>query len=431
MRPIGSEGAEEFISYFAERLDLMNRLLGTRWTVACWEFHRYVKLKDQIVGLISMLVGAGIGFGAVHLASSSTRINLAVIGETSPLKFPEGGRISRVDGDHSESEWRALVQTREIDGLLVVSESSEPAKSVGKPKLIVRQEPTWLRELMPVLQADQLQREILSAKIDPLTLNRLFAPAEIDIVALNDGNVSKADKVLAVVLLLATVMTSWMGLAYMLTGITGEKQQRVTEQIVSAIRPQMWIDGKLLGITAASICSLGFLLLSAVISLPAAHVFGFAIPWPGALSRIELIPLFIVFYVGGVLFWNCFYAGLTAAINDPQTSSRSALLFLPMLPMFAAAVASPKPDGAMMRSLSMLPGTSTTAMPMRLVLGEVMIWEIVASLALMVAGIACLRLVAGRIFAAGIMLYGKEPSLLDIANWTLGRTVMLNASNSN
>ena len=75
----------------------------------------------------------------------------------------------------------------------------------------------------------------------------------------------------------------------------------------------------------------------------------------------------------------------------------------------------------MMRSLSLIPGTSSVAMPMRLVLGEVSTVELLSSLILMVAGIAVLRLIAGRVFAAGIMLYGKEPSWLDIALWTLGR----------
>jgi len=195
----------------------------------------------------------------------------------------------------------------------------------------------------------------------------------------------------------------------------------VTEQIVSAIRPQMWIDGKLIGITGAAIGSLAFLFGTALICLPAAWLLGYGIPLPGSLQRWDYIPLLIVFYFGGVLFWNCFYAGVASVINDPNTSSRTSLLFLPMLPMFAAGLVVSQPDGPMMRILSLIPGASSTAMPMRLVLGEASSAEVLASFALMLAGIAGLRLLAGRIFTAGIMLYGKEPSWLDIATWTLGR----------
>ena len=89
--------------------------------------------------------------------------------------------------------------------------------------------------------------------------------------------------------------------------------------------------------------------------------------------------------------------------------------------MFASGLVVSQPDGPMMQALSLIPGASSTAMPIRLVLGEVSAFEILASLLLMAAGIAGLRLLAGRIFAAGIMLYGKEPSWLDIASWTIGR----------
>ena len=118
-------------------------------------------------------------------------------------------------------------------------------------------------------------------------------------------------------------------------------------------------------------------------------------------------------------FWNCFFAAVSSIINDPNTSAKSSLLFLPMLPIAAGFLAIPQPDGNAMRVLSVLPGTSSTAMPIRLFLGEVAWWEIAASLLFLFVGIYILRLAAGRIFAAGIMLYGKEPSWLDVIRWAI------------
>jgi ABC-2 type transport system permease protein len=207
----------------------------------------------------------------------------------------------------------------------------------------------------------------------------------------------------------------------MLTGITSEKQQRVTEQIVSAIRPQVWIDGKLIGITGAAIGSLGFLFATSFICLLAAWVMGWQVSLPDSLQKWELFPLLFLFYLGGVLFWNCFYAGVASIIYDPNTSSRTSLLFLPILPMVAAALVAAQPDGAMMQTLAYLPGASSAAMPMRLVLGEVAAYEVCLSLIFMILGIAALRILAERVFAAGIMLYGKEPTWLDIAKWTFNR----------
>ena len=413
----------------------MNRLFGARWTVACWEFRRYVKLKDQVIGLVSLLLGALISFGAVHLARSSSQIELAVIGASPAFALPPKGNLTLAKGEHTEEEWRERVAARKIDGLLIltqaatVAESSQGAtgaESAWNAKLIVRQEPTWLSELKPLLQGERMQYELQVARIEPATLARILTPADVQVLSLADREISAGDRLVAYLILGATILTSWIGLAYMLTGITGEKQQRVTEQIVSAIRPQMWIDGKLLGITGAAVCSLAFLMITPLIALPVASLMGIRVPWPESLRHWELIPLFAAFYFGGVLFWNCFYAGVTAIINDPNTSSRSALLFLPMLPMFAASLVVTQPDGTIMRTLSLLPGTSSTAMPMRLVLGEVMAGEVLISLVLLFVGIAVLRQFAGRVFAAGIMLYGKEPSWLDVARWALGQPLNIN-----
>jgi ABC-2 type transport system permease protein len=108
-------------------------------------------------------------------------------------------------------------------------------------------------------------------------------------------------------------------------------------------------------------------------------------------------------------------------IDDPNTSSRSALLFIPMLPLSAAFFLSANPDGLPMQILSLLPGASSTAMPVRLILGEVSWWELASSFVFLILGIFALRIVAARIFAAGIMMYGTEPSWIDVFAWVFSR----------
>ena len=424
----------------------MNQSLRMSLTVAAWEFGRYFKLKDQIVGLVSLLMGATIGYGAMQIAKSASKVELAIIGASQQFELPTDGKLTVASGKFSEEEWRAQVLAGDVDGLLIFSRPNSTAISVNRSsevvdntptaitpdtksldglwsaQLVVRQTPPWLEDLQPSLQADRMRTVIEASGVAPQTLVSITAPAQVDIIELSDQAVSKSDRLVAYCILGATLLTSWIGLAYMLTGITGEKQQRVTEQIVSAIRPQMWIDGKLLGITGAAIGSLAFILVSGVIAALAAFLFGYELPIPAAIQRWDLLSVLAFFFVAGVLFWNCFYAGVAAVINDPNTSSRTSLLFLPMLPLFAAGLVVSQPDGALMRTLSLLPGTSVTAMPMRLVLGEVSTLDLLLSIALLLVGIAALRWLAGRVFAAGIMLYGKEPSWLDMARWAFGRS---------
>ena len=69
-----------------------------------------------------------------------------------------------------------------------------------------------------------------------------------------------------------------------------------------------------------------------------------------------------------------------------------------------------KPDAPVMRALAVLPGTSSTVMTARLVLSDVAAWEALVAVLLLVLAILVLRRIAGKVFAAGILLTGKELS---------------------
>ena len=56
------------------------------------------------------------------------------------------------------------------------------------------------------------------------------------------------------------------GFGTLFAGITGEKQHRVTEQMIAIVRPQVWMDGKIIGLAAAAlvgttVTTLGILLV--------------------------------------------------------------------------------------------------------------------------------------------------------------------------
>lgn len=372
------------------------------FTVAAWEFGRYFKLKDQFIGIALMMFGAAIGYGVVRIAQTASNVEIAVLGANADFAFPAEGKISIAEGDWTQQQWREKVDSGEVDGLLIFGEANSPPDlkdALWQAQLIVRRAPTWIDELQPVLQADRVRTMVASTQVDPMVLASIMAPAEVEIVELAERPVSGSDRFVAYAILGATLITSWIGLAYLMTGITG-----------------------------AAIGSLGFIAATSVVAGLVAKIVGYEIPMPTALQRPELVPVFLLFYVGGVFFWNCFYAAVAATINDPNTSSRSSLLFLPMLPLFAAGLVASQPNGWMMRILSLLPGTSVTAMPMRLVLGDVTSPELTISIVLLFIGIAFLRWIAARIFAAGIMLYGKEPTWMDIVSWACLRQKTLFAS---
>src|SRR5207248_4916174 len=120
-------------------------------------------------------------------------------------------------------------------------------------ELLVLKEPVWLNELHVAL-SDARSRAKLGAAVGPKMLQESRQWIPLDVVYHEAGRQAstRAEKVAAGVFVGLTCLGVFLGMASFFTGITGEKQLRVTEQVVAAISPQTWVDGKLLGLTAAA-----------------------------------------------------------------------------------------------------------------------------------------------------------------------------------
>ena len=209
----------------------------------------------------------------------------------------------------------------------------------------------------------------------------------------------------------------FVSLSFFFVGITGEKRDRVTEQVVAAVSPQTWIDGKLLGITLAAIGSTLVFALGMLTVYMGFKAFKgeLALPQLG-LGPVE-VALFLTSCMLGLAMWNCFFAATAATINDPNTSARSGLLFLALIPVFMVWMVTDRPDGLAMRVMMLVPLTAPAAIPVRYLAGSPAVWEIALALLLLVATIWLFRRLAGKIFALGILMHGKEPSLREMWRW--------------
>ena len=67
--------------------------------------------------------------------------------------------------------------------------------------------------------------------------------------------------------------------------------------------------------------------------------------------------------------------------------------------------------GAWVTIASFLPPFSPFVMLARMMVSAVQPWQVVLSIALLVAAIAVVAVVATRMYAAGVLLYGQRPGL--------------------
>lgn len=418
----------------------------TTWVVAIWEFRRFFKLRDQVIGLfLLILIGGGVG-GLVHYFGGGE--------EDSPgpqrarlVIFPESVEIAKVLAEvpgldllpvagRSEGELRAAVAEKSLDGLLLAP-AGEPVRGVAREdspwwgwavgSALTRwrqqkalQEKGWPHELIEqFLHSTPLAIEKVAGKKGQAHANARTEGQEPSTGPDNSSSSEEKARASSASILVGLMLYAvFVSLSFFFVGVTGEKRDRVTEQVVAAVSPQTWIDGKLLGITLAALGStlvFAFGLLCVFMGVKIIFKGDWSLPYLG-LGPVEVV-LFLTSSVLGLLMWNCFFAALTATINDPNSSARSSLLFLALVPVILVWMVTDRPDDAAMRVMMLIPLTAPAALPARYLAGTPAVWEIALALALLGLTIWVFRHAAGKIFAVGILMYGKEPNMREIWRW--------------
>lgn len=382
--------------------------------IARWEFQRYVKPKQQVIGV---LIALGMMLGGTFVArlarggEEDRAIELAVVGaETLDLPAQLGRfRIAR----HSASAlgWlRREVQERRRNAVLVLHDS-------GSGELIARQAPPWSNELTHELTARAVRLRLDASGLDPQRLAEIQAPFALT-VREAAPRAGWGERIAVFVALGLMGMALFTGLSYIFVSVTGEKRNRLAEQVISAISPQAWIDGKILGLSGVAIVGILNLIVAGLIYLGLRRLlWGESIPLPTSIERPFLLLAALVIISLGFFFWFTFVTAIASIIDDPQNSNRNQLAFLPMLAMVPAFLAVGKPNAAWIRTLSILPPTSAGVLPARLLVTDVPWREATLSTALLIGAILVLRRLAGRIFRLGMLMYGKEPSWAEVRRW--------------
>ncbi len=386
------------------------------WEITRWELMRWLKLKDQVQTLVlSVVLGLAV-WGGLALFQKVDRdpINVAVMHpDRLPFNLSGDGPFElALAGEHDEAALLAALEAGEIDALLRL-ESYETAE------IIVTREPIWQGELETILNGARQQAQIADADLDPQMLSKLFEPVDLRVAYHETASppTSWADKVAAGFIISLMMVGVFTGLAYQFIVITGEKQLRVTEQIVSAVKPQLWIDGKILGISLLALATTGTYLASSLGFVLLSKAFGKGLPIPLAINDPMLWLQVGLLAMAGFLLWNTFFGLIAATINDPNTSSRGGLMLLPLLPLAIPFLGMSHLEAPWMRVLAILPPTSPTVLTMRLILADVPAWEFFLALLLLALSIGLLRKAAGKVFGLAILMVGKEPTWGEIARW--------------
>ncbi|MBE0662906.1 MAG: ABC transporter permease [Bacteroidales bacterium] len=379
-------------------------------TVTRWEYGRFFKPKNEAIGIVVMLIVSTVFyFGSKYAFSDkSPEIEIFVHNDTN-------GTLTEVlkkdfDIQHLPSEQKdSIIRETGVNKNWVLIDINEDALALHAYK-----NNRDIKKVKSSIDIYHKQNEMQKLGLSPGQLSLVLSSAPIEETYIYTDN-SRNRVILAWFFAGLMIMAVFLSFAYQFTAITGEKQLKITEQIVSAISPQVWMDGKILGITLTGISSM--ITYSFLSIIGGVLFFQFSgLPISAILDYLYFpsIALYLPFALIGVLIWNAILAAIASIITDPNNSGKSSMMMLPIVFVIASFLVIRDPDSGMSVFLSWFPLTSATSMPMRWAITEVGMWQLSGSFMLLLLTFYSLRKIAAKIFRVSILMTGKEPGWAEV-----------------
>ena len=209
------------------------------------------------------------------------------------------------------------------------------------------------------------------------------------------------------VLAMAFSLAVFIGASQMGSAIIREKESRAMEMVITSVRPRELVAGKVLGMTLLSLTQFTIWIAGAI----AAAALAFAdqielqtlvLPWGSLIWGLLLIvPAYFLFAVMA--------AGLGIIAGDQQQAQQLAGIvgFLGLAPLWILGPVLSDPGGPLAVGLTLFPFTAPTVALIRMIFGQVPVWQLAASLVLVLLTLAAGIWFVARIFRAAMLTYGQ------------------------
>ena len=197
------------------------------------------------------------------------------------------------------------------------------------------------------------------------------------------------------------------------------------EVLLSSIKPEHLMFGKLIGLGAASLLQIAVWAVAGVAFLLALDLI---IDLPFELTR-ELVPspgrlliAFAYFLLGYALIGTLLAAIGAVTTNQRQAGNITAFMILPAVaPMLFLDVLLQDPEGTLARILSFVPITAPVTSLMRLSLGGMDGLDVLLSLVVLSLSVAVVVWLTARLFRAYLLVYGQQPRMGHLIRTLRGR----------
>jgi ABC-2 type transport system permease protein len=386
---------------------------------------RHIRILDA--------TGAGLGERIATTLRSDTTVGARTDTTTGP--FVQTLTAAELPAAE-EAATREVMKPRSLNGYLVLTDSTLAGKSaryggrnasaiadMDRLQAVVRQSVMFVR----------LERE----GVKPETVNEL---SKISLTMRRDRITERGRGGSGVTGLLAGVIVGVMLLMSIIVhgqnvmrGVLEEKTSRVAEVVISSIKPEALLAGKVLGVGGVGLTQviawLGLsvylqsffapiLLKSVGAGAAALTSGGGAASMFGGMS-LGIFAIALVYFLIGFLFYATLFAAAGSMVNSEQ-EAQQAVFPIMLLLMSGWIFLNPvliNPNSTVAVVMSWLPWSSPIIMPIRMGLTSVSPLSVARSLACALVGSLLAMWLAARIYRVGMLMYGKRPSLAEVVKW--------------
>lgn len=202
---------------------------------------------------------------------------------------------------------------------------------------------------------------------------------------------------------------------FLVAGVAEEKENKVIEVLLSMVRVDQLLMGKVLGLSAAALAQMVvWAAMAGPIPLIVGAIGGQAI---GFEWTIGVLLASGMFFMLGFVFYGAMLVGLGSLGNNIKESQQYSMyiMLLPVVPMIMMMALVNAPNGLLSRALGWIPFFSPPAMMIRLATGEVPVWDVMLSATILIASIWGAVRFSARLFRVGALLRGQSMNPIRIA----------------
>ncbi len=127
----------------------------------------------------------------------------------------------------------------------------------------------------------------------------------------------------------------------------------------------------------------------------------------------------LVYIAFGFIIVASINAIIASSMKDAQSGGQSSGIFvlIPIIPIYFSMPIMNSPNGVVSRVLSFIPIFTPTTMMIRLGVSTPPVWEIFATIFILIISSYLLMILASKLFRIGMLMYGKTANLKELIKW--------------